>query len=354
MDAKRRHRARHLLSGAFALAANLALAPLSANATSFLLGCAQQAEAAQRAGTIAIRGEQGWWFLDAELRHLAAGPFWGDAAPAVSRATKPEYADPLPAIRDFAEQLRRLGIKLLIVPVPAKAAVYPEYLCPACEKSDEVGYADRAFVEVLRKEGISVVDLQPTFVKARNLPEGPLYCRQDSHWSGVGCVVAAEAVAEQMDETLQGNENFAAEWREIEITGDLWLAAQDPALPKERIQVRRVGKSLGGRLEPVAPREDSPIVLLGDSHNLVFHAGGDMFDRGSGFADQLAFLLKRPLDVVAVRGSGATPARINLFRRAQKYPDYWQSKKLVIWCFSTREFTQSDGWRKVPITERSP
>lgn len=333
---------------------HLALASPSADATPFLVWCAQQAEAAQRAGTIAVRGEQGWWFLDAELRHLAAGPFWGEAAARVSRATKPEYADPLPAILDFAEQLGRMDIKLLLVPVPAKAAIYPEYLCPACEKSEELGHADRAFLDVLRKEGISVVDLEPTFLEARAAPEGPLYCRQDSHWSGVGCVLAAGAIAEQVDEALQGSESFTQEWREIEITGDLWLAAQDPALPKERLPVRRVGYFRNGRLEPIATREDSPIVLLGDSHNLVFHAGGDMFDQGSGLADQLAFLLKRPLDVVAVRGSGATPARINLFRRAQKNPDYWGNKKLVIWCFSTREFTQSDGWRKVPITVRSP
>ena len=61
-------------------------------------------------------------------------------------------------------------------------------------------------------------------------------------------------------------------------------------------------------------------MLLGDSHNLVFHAGDDMLASGAGLPDQLALELGFPVDLVAVRGSGATPARINLFRRAQKDP----------------------------------
>ena len=74
-----------------------------------------------------------------------------------------------------------------------------------------------------------------------------------------------------------------------------------------------------------------------------------MLARGAGLPDQLALELGFPVDLVAVRGSGATPARINLLRRAQKDPNYWAGKKWVVWCFAAREFTESDGWRKVPI-----
>lgn len=90
-------------------------------------------------------------------------------------------------------------------------------------------------------------------------------------------------------------------------------------------------------------------MLLGDSHGLVFHVGADMHAQGAGLADQLAYELGFALDVVAVRGSGATPARFNLFRRARRTPGFWDGKRLVIWTFSVREFTQADGWRRVPI-----
>jgi hypothetical protein len=79
-----------------------------------------------------------------------------------------------------------------------------------------------------------------------------------------------------------------------------------------------------------------------------------MYARGAGLPDQLAMELGIPVDLVAVRGSGATPSRINLFRRWQANSDYYAGKKLVIWCLSAREFTESTGWRKVPIRRPSP
>jgi alginate O-acetyltransferase complex protein AlgJ len=136
---------------------------------------------------------------------------------------------------------------------------------------------------------------------------------------------------------------------DLEITGDLWRALGDSAVPKERLSLRRVGVATAAGLDPLPPDPGSPVVLLGDSHNLVFHAGDDMQTVGCGLPDQLALELGFAVDLVAVRGSGATPARINLFRRAQKEPAYWQGKKCVVWCFAAREFTESDGWRKAPI-----
>lgn len=70
---------------------------------------------------------------------------------------------------------------------------------------------------------------------------------------------------------------------------------------------------------------------------------------GAGLADQLALELGTSIDVLGVRGSGATPSRINLYRRIQADPDYLTDKKLVIWCLSAREFTEASGWCPVPL-----
>jgi alginate O-acetyltransferase complex protein AlgJ len=56
------------------------------------------------------------------------------------------------------------------------------------------------------------------------------------------------------------------------------------------------------------------------------------------------------VDLVAVRGSGATPARVNLLRRART-EGYLAKKKVVIWCFGAREFTEASGWQKVPVVK---
>ena len=70
-----------------------------------------------------------------------------------------------------------------------------------------------------------------------------------------------------------------------------------------------------------------------------------MHAEGSGLPDLLAAKLGFPLDVVAVMGSGATPARRSLARRK----DNLAGKKLVIWCFSARDFTEAPSWEKVPV-----
>jgi alginate O-acetyltransferase complex protein AlgJ len=94
------------------------------------------------------------------------------------------------------------------------------------------------------------------------------------------------------------------------------------------------------------PDRQSPVLLIGDSHNLVFHAGGDMHATGAGLPDHLAAALGFPVDLEAVRGSGATAPRINLARRR----DNLAGKRAVIWCFTVREFTESNtGWRAVQV-----
>ncbi len=320
----------------------------------FLADCAKKAEEAAQKGTITVAGKDGWLFLGPELRFLSVGRFWGDRAAAVAHAAKPDQADPLPAMLDFHEQLKKEGVELIVVPVPAKAIVYPEQLggeltVPTNETPPRLDASLQAFCKVLAQSGIRVLDLAPVFLASRFPPEGPLYCRQDSHWSGSGCALAAREIAKAIRPAVADvpSAPMTGEWVSVAIHGDLaeWLEGKRPA--PESVQVRRVTSAATG--SPVRPDEASPVLLLGDSLNLVFHAGGDMFAEGAGLPDQLALELGFPVDVVGVRGSGATPARINLLRRAQRIPGYWKGKKIVVWCFAAREFTESGGWRKVPI-----
>jgi len=51
------------------------------------------------------------------------------------------------------------------------------------------------------------------------------------------------------------------------------------------------------------------------------------------------------VDLVAVRGSGGTPARVNLLRRG----DGLAGKRLVIWVFAARELAAGQGWKRVPV-----
>lgn len=311
--------------------------------------------AARNRATVA--GRDGWLFFAPELRHISVGRFWGDRAEEVTRARRADAADPLPAILDFKLQLDAIGVELLLVPVPAKSIIYADRLPRDIEIPASLPRLDastEAFYEILREHDVEVLDLTKPFLDNRSDPEGPLYCLQDTHWSGLGCVLAAQQIARVVSarpwHAGVTTADFSTEWTTAVIAGDLRESTDKSIAPSEQLRLRRVvTENVAGQTE-VDSDPASPLVLLGDSHNLVFHAGGDMHATGAGLPDQLAFELGYPVDVVAVRGSGATAARVNLLRRAQRDPSYWTGKRLVVWCFSAREFTEGDGWALVPVT----
>jgi len=317
------------------------------------------ANSAEQQGTMTVLGKEGWLFFGPELRFVSAGSFWGKAASKVSRATKPEFADPIPAILDFYRQLKKMGVELLIVPVPPKSVIYPDFLSDSLTISREnssvrIDSEMKTFYQLLRKEGIQVLDLTSLFMANRFHRDETLFCKQDTHWSGNGCVLAARRIREEIEGLPWlkkiPKSAYQTAWDSLTIEGDLWKALGNKNLPQEILSVRQVGTVSAGALKSIVSDMKSPVLLVGDSHNLVFHAGDDMQTSGAGLPDQLALELGFPVDLAAVRGSGATPARVNLLRRAQRDPNYWKNKKLVIWCFAAREFTQSDGWKKVPLT----
>jgi alginate O-acetyltransferase complex protein AlgJ len=117
--------------------------------------------------------------------------------------------------------------------------------------------------------------------------------------------------------------------------------------PPEKFELRRVSEK--GTGAAVVPDPDSALLVLGDSHTLVYH---DFNGDRAGLVDWLAHELGFAPDLIGTRGSGATPVRISLYRRSLKDPGYLAKKKVVVWCFAAREFTEaSEGWAKVPVAK---
>jgi hypothetical protein len=293
-------------------------------------------------------GREGWYFFLPELRFLNAGTFWGADSARTSRAANAQFADPLPAIVDFHQQLEKAGILLLMVPVPAKASIYHDRTALPGMPADPA--ALRAFYEELRRAGLHIVDLHDPFSEAASRRDPAVYCRQDTHWSPAGIRLAAEEIASELraQPTYMAPDRaeFVVEERAITITGDLWSMLPEPRPAPETLPLWHVIDRATNA--PISPDRDSPVLLMGDSHCLVFHAGGDLHAEGAGLPDLLALELGFPLDVVAVRGSGATAPRTNLARRR----DNLAGKQAVIWCFTVREFTEStSGWRPVPVIQ---
>jgi hypothetical protein len=323
----------------------------SASADSATLGlftaAAQKLEAS---GSPVLVGRDGWLFMSKEVRHLGLGEFWGPRAADVSRAKNPGNADPLPTILDLNQQLKDLGIELVFMPVPPKAAIYADKAVGA-DPTLRVDVHHAAFLAMLKAEGVNVIDLAPLFLKAKSGDER-VYCQQDTHWARLGMEIAATEVAA----IIKAQPWFAAAPKltlsskiiDMPLEGDLLNQLGDPLIEPVTEKVQNV--TLNGA--PLEKDAESPILILGDSHTLFLHDGGDMHAVGSGFPDLLALQLGTGYDLIGNRGSGVGSARLNLARAFIRNPAYRSGKKVVIWLFAGRDFTEtSDGtdWKPLPM-----
>ena len=145
------------------------------------------------------------------MLHLAKGNFAGGNVKNVSVCINKKNADPLPALIFFNNELKKRGIKLILLPVPPKAAFYP----PSGMKKYEAMNYLKPYYNELRRAGIEVVDVSDSFAKTKS----EVFCKTDSHWSPSGIECAADLLAENI--TIRGDKKFETGNLEIEVTGDL-------------------------------------------------------------------------------------------------------------------------------------
>jgi lysophospholipase L1-like esterase len=307
---------------------------------------------AEATDAVAYQGEDDWIFLVSELRHMASRPT-ADVVP------DNPGADPFSALVDLHVKLRELDVQLILLPVPPRAAIYADKLLDDVPRdaNGQIGRVDaglKAFYEALESEGVHVLDLTDSFLAARARDDelGPVCCEQDTHWSPRGIRIAAEAVAGVIAEMDWSGELVPAklhrgEQTRLEYVGDLVDHIPGHVETASFASIARVVASKDSR-EGVASDSESPIILLADSHGLVFSSGGEMHCTGAGLAEQIAFELDTTLDVMARRGSGDSVRR-DLARRFLRNPDLPATKRVVIYCFAARTFTESTGWKPVPL-----
>ncbi|WP_106831682.1 alginate O-acetyltransferase AlgX-related protein [Parabacteroides pacaensis] len=309
---------------------------MQAQNDTFLSRCREGA----KNSSIAVNGNEQWCFLKSELRHLSIGEFWGEKAQKTSQAKNPEQKDPLKAIVAYQEALKKENIRLVLVPIPPKAVVYPDKLPGNPLSLKRYDETLQNFYKTLRAKGVDVLDLTDDLIKGRTQTQEPLFCLGDSHLSGEGCKLVASKIAEHI--RVKGKKQYTVTPEKITMKGDLYKVAKEMPVNEQRIVYRVAGDETKDK--------SSPVLLLGDSHTLVFDIGGDLFAQNAGLASLLASQLKMPVDVMGVRGSGATPARINVYRRSKQEKEFLKQKKVVVWCFTAREFTEASGWNaNVPL-----
>lgn len=307
----------------------------------------------------------------------------------------------LRAIVHFRDQLHKRGLKLLVVPIPGKAVIYPDRLTRrATDAGQEVRSPTEELLRDLEHHGVQAVNLFDAFRAARRESEKSndreyLYLKRDTHWTPHGARIAADTVArklEQLGWTAEHPYKYTTRTVEVKRTGDiiamLGLPHAADIWPAEAVSCDQV---IDPFLQtPLLPNPnqrpriymnqhllDTPMesiyLLLGDSYSRIYQlpeppslgiaspelvavTGREaassskrrLLPGSAGFPSLLANALSAPVDFIVSDGGAATEVRQTL----SVAPESLDHKQVLIWEFAERDVRLGlQGWQDVPLPE---
>ncbi len=263
----------------------------------------------------------------------------------------PVEPNPLPAIRAFDRDLKAMGIRLIVMPVPSKPTLrasalytrYPDKLPLPQNPSYD------AFVNTLRAEGIDVFDC----LQVLSAQTSGDYLKSDTHW----LPSAAEETAEELALHIRGlhllpdSQPIGYTHRQVgvgnkgDIAALLRLPATEDLYALERVKIKQV-------LEPNnrfwERPEQADILVLGDSFANIYSLSSLNWGVAAGLVEQLSYYLQRPVARITLNDKGAYATRQELARRQNSGVCPLEGTKVLVWEFAARELAQGD-WRLIEI-----
>jgi hypothetical protein len=257
-------------------------------------------------------GYNGWLYPQAELDRLTL------------KRTQPGAAD---SLLHLAEKLKPAGVPLLVIAMPAKAALYPANILSAEYNTPVHPPGQKARLERLRAAGIEILD--PSQALWDRLIRAGAYFQNDSHWTPETMKEVAGLAAKQIRKIWPALHQADTPLINATILDrtDLGDLAQT-LLPFSESLFGMESAQLVS-IRGLESDTKSPVLIIGGELLRVFedatasfgNAGGDA--QQAGFATQLASLLGRPLDVITVEDH-------DLIGGLKKVETRATSKKLLI------------------------
>ncbi|MCB1092357.1 MAG: hypothetical protein KDL87_12550, partial [Verrucomicrobiae bacterium] len=227
--------------------------------------------------------------------------------------------------------------------------IYPEELGSRSGKGPMTHRDAEAFYTKLRENGVKILDLSSDWFAGK--AEGPIFLKQDTHWTPQTMEASARQVAKYLKERpwfaplASDPDRFElGSPREIRAPGDLLekldLPAGSTAFGEETATITPVTDSKGGAMSIYDP--ESPVVLLGDSFTNIYHQEDMRWGTDAGFAEHLSKELGLPLDTIAQNGQASTGVRRTLAARADAERAMRDKKKAVVWAIAARDLFLSE------------
>jgi hypothetical protein len=304
-------------------------------------------------------GRRRWLFYRQGVDYLT-GPSFLEPQQLIRRGAPSDLGetlqpDPRPAILKLKADLDERGIQLVVMPTPVKPTIHPEHFSRRFEDREEplrpISYA--TFVRQLREQGVLVFDAAPALAEAKRRGAKSQYLMTDTHWRPE----ALELVAERLDDFITRQVDlpptppagYTSEPMAVTNLGDvarmLDLPDEQSRYPAQRVQLRQIRTADDGIWQP---SRSADVLLLGDSFSNIYSLASMGWGESAGLAEQLSFLMQRPLDRIVQNADGAFATREQLGRELAGGRDRLAGKRLVIFQFAERELAVGD-WKLVDL-----
>ena len=305
---------------------------------------------------LAIDGRDGWLYYGPGVRHVSGPGFLQQDVQrsrekdALDAGNEAIHADPRPAILAFNAALAKRGIRLVLMPMPDKAAIEPGHLPLGAAPSSRPQNADfPRFLSELRARGVAVFDARQGLPEQRALP---LFLAQDTHWTPAWMAQVSKQLAHFVTELVPLPPPASVPVQHLveqpmnrlgDIVDMLKLPDAQRVFQAQSVLVHQVQDADGNPWQPDATAE---VLLLGDSFTNIFSLEGMGWGESAGLGPQLSLALGRPLDVIAQNDSGAHATRRALAKELAAGSDRLAGKRIVIWEFAERELSVGD-WQLI-------
>lgn len=272
-------------------------------------------------------GEDGWLFSDEEFYE--------------SKNFPSTFAAHIMDIKNTHQTLTSHNVKLLVVPIPAKARLYQEKLGRYNYPAYWAGVYP-AFLKALEESGVTYVDALAAFNKHKAMRD--IFLRTDTHWSPDGARLTAELVAEKLSTAFPylsfQRENFTMQPGEPqEYKGDLmrYVATGAGGIKPEYVSAYTLS---GVAIEKIDEdslfgEKDIPVVLVGTSYSA---------NTTWGFEYALNAALQTDLFNAAQEGAGPFKA-MQAYLKSDSYVK--APPQLVIWEIPERYLATSPTGEKL-------
>lgn len=254
---------------------------------------------------------------------------------------------PVDVIGDLNERLQRRNIHLIVVPIPARAEVDPEFVVPDGDglASDWVHPGRIRFLQTLLEKDVEAVDVLPALreLKASGVQTS---LKAESHYTPEAARAVAAEIARRLRRyafTRDPAQRLELEFSETTLTYTGIYArryAEHLAEPRtETLPMRAVRAKYH---QPLSFPKSASILVAGDSYVMAFS------DQGADVVSQLCGELAVPASRISSAGGGPNVPR----EIAQLDPEALSNTRVVVWLFSARYLVPSDRpknqWQAMP------